>query len=156
MFERKSFPTQSRVRICAQWWRQRGSNPRPLACEANALPAELCLLIKFYSFRRRHTRTAFRAASAPCPRSLDAIPAPHSAQPRRRTRAASMPYPHRIPRSLGTVPAQPRHPSGRSGPSAGCRPGKRTGRTPGCAPCLVETEGFEPLTYALRTHRSPS
>ena len=38
---------------------------------------------------RCHTRTAFRAASAPCPCSLDAIPALHSAQPRRRARAAS-------------------------------------------------------------------
>ena len=32
-----------KVRIILLWWRQRGSNPRPLACEANALPAELCL-----------------------------------------------------------------------------------------------------------------
>ena len=54
---------------------RRGSNPRPLACEANALPAELCLLIKFYGFRRRHTRTAFRTASAPCPCSLGIRPA---------------------------------------------------------------------------------
>ena len=118
------------------WWRQRGSNPRPLACEANALPAELCLLIKFYGFRRRHTRTAFRTASAPCPCSLDAIPALHSAQPRRRTRAASMPYPHRIPRSLGTVPVQPR-----------CH--TRTAFRTASAPCPCSL-GIRPAGAALR------
>ena len=38
LFERISFPIQCRVRICAQWWTRRGSNPRPYGCEPYALP----------------------------------------------------------------------------------------------------------------------
>ncbi len=30
----------------SKWWRQRGSNPRPEACKATALPTELCPRIK--------------------------------------------------------------------------------------------------------------
>ena len=30
-----------KVRIILFWWTRRGSNPRPLGCEPNALPAEL-------------------------------------------------------------------------------------------------------------------
>ena len=30
-----------KVRIILIWWTRRGSNPRPLGCEPNALPAEL-------------------------------------------------------------------------------------------------------------------
>ena len=39
----KSEPMTNRqkVRIILFWWTRRGSNPRPLGCEPNALPAEL-------------------------------------------------------------------------------------------------------------------
>lgn len=37
---------QRAVALCpCFWWRQQNSNLRPLACEASALPAELCLHI---------------------------------------------------------------------------------------------------------------
>ena len=32
---------RQKVRIILFWWTRRGSNPRPLGCEPNALPAEL-------------------------------------------------------------------------------------------------------------------
>ncbi len=32
---------EAEVASTPEWWRRRGSNPRPLACKASALPAEL-------------------------------------------------------------------------------------------------------------------
>lgn len=52
MFERKLSPTQSRVRICVQWWTVRGSNPRPRRCERRALPAELTAQIGHLSIKK--------------------------------------------------------------------------------------------------------
>ena len=45
----KSEPMTNRqkVRIILFWWTRRGSNPRPLGCEPNALPAELQAHIEF-------------------------------------------------------------------------------------------------------------
>ena len=36
------------VRPMSVWWTRRDSNPRPLGCEPNALPAELQALIDFF------------------------------------------------------------------------------------------------------------
>ena len=35
--------SMSNSRLKHEWWRLRGSNPRPSACKADALPAELSL-----------------------------------------------------------------------------------------------------------------
>ena len=52
------------------WWRQRGSNPRHLACKASALPAELCphfLLVLFCYFGVKLVLYSGRGPKSPLP-----------------------------------------------------------------------------------------
>ena len=41
---------------CIRWWTLRGSNPRPLPCEGNALPTELsvqCHFMLYYLIKNK-------------------------------------------------------------------------------------------------------
>ena len=55
------FDEEHRVRICTIWWTQRDSNPRPLGCEPNALPAELWAHIAAFLQGFRNKKQIFKS-----------------------------------------------------------------------------------------------
>src|ERR1051326_8348822 len=64
------------------WWAARVSNPRPLACQASALPAELAARPQVRAGRTRHERTvAYSSRPRRQPHHRVADPPPPPARP---------------------------------------------------------------------------
>ena len=66
LYNRRNFLNHNWNYVCWKWWRMTGSNRRPSACKADALPAELILRFKYKNGDPYGIRTRVTAVKGRC------------------------------------------------------------------------------------------